>query len=141
MPQVKPPHPSAARTDRLQTGPIVAIGASTGGTEALRILLQTLPPDGPPLLIVQHMPEGFTAPFARRLDGASRLTVREARPGDRPLRGHAFIAPANRHMLLRRSGPFATSPCRTARPSRAIARPAMCSSARSRRPQATRPLA
>ncbi|MCZ8333768.1 MAG: CheB methylesterase domain-containing protein [Rhodobacteraceae bacterium] len=104
MPQVRPPHPSAARTDRLQTGPIVAIGASTGGTEALRILLQTLPPDGPPLLIVQHMPEGFTAPFARRLDGASRLTVREARPGDRPLRGHAFIAPANRHMLLRRSG-------------------------------------
>lgn len=111
MPMVRPiPPPSAPRQGAARkatlppTMPVVAIGASTGGTEALRILLQSLPADAPPLLIVQHMPEGFTAPFARRLDAACRLAVREAQPGDRPLPGLALIAPAARHMTLRRSG-------------------------------------
>ena len=85
-------------------GPVIAIGASTGGTEALRILLQSLPADAPPLLIVQHMPEGFTTSFARRLDDACRLTVREARSGERLRPGLALIAPANRHLILRRAG-------------------------------------
>lgn len=85
-------------------GLVVAIGASTGGTDALRILLQSLPANAPPLMIVQHMPEGFTAPFARRLDAACRLTVREARSGDRLHPGLALIAPASRHLVLRRAG-------------------------------------
>ncbi|PLL10878.1 chemotaxis response regulator protein-glutamate methylesterase [Tabrizicola sp. TH137] len=86
------------------TETVVAVGASTGGTEALRILLQSMPLDCPPLVIVQHMPESFTAAFARRLDTECGITVREAQSGDRLLRGHALIAPGNRHMLLRRSG-------------------------------------
>lgn len=86
------------------TETVIAIGASTGGTEALRLLLQAMPLDCPPILIVQHMPETFTAAFARRLDGECGITVREAQAGDRLLRGHALIAPGNRHMLLRRSG-------------------------------------
>lgn len=82
---------------------MVAIGASTGGTEALHILLSSLPPLAPPILIVQHLPEGFTASFARRLDAASRIEVREARMGDTPRPGLALIAPANRHLVLRPS--------------------------------------
>lgn len=98
---VLPPASGAmART----TEKIVAIGASTGGTEALRVVLQGLPPDCPPVVIVQHMPESFTAAFARRLDGLCGVTVREARNGDRMLRGHVLIAPGNRHTLLTRSG-------------------------------------
>lgn len=98
---VLPPASGAmART----TEKIVAIGASTGGTEALRVVLQGLPPDCPPVVVVQHMPESFTAAFARRLDGLCGVTVREARNGDRMLRGHVLIAPGNRHTLLTRSG-------------------------------------
>jgi two-component system chemotaxis response regulator CheB len=83
---------------------IVAVGASTGGTEALRQFLEQMPPNSPPIVIVQHMPETFTAAFARRLDGLCELTVREARDGDRLLRGQALIAPGNKHTLLKRSG-------------------------------------
>jgi two-component system chemotaxis response regulator CheB len=83
---------------------IIAIGASTGGTEALREILEGLPHDCPPVVVVQHMPETFTAAFARRLDGLCDVTVREARDGDRLLRGHVLIAPGNRHTLLTRSG-------------------------------------
>jgi two-component system chemotaxis response regulator CheB len=86
------------------TEKVVVIGASTGGTEALRVLLEALPLDCPGLVIVQHMPEGFTATFAKRLDALCRISVREASDGDVVLRGQALIAPGNRHTLLRRSG-------------------------------------
>lgn len=83
---------------------IVAIGASTGGTEALRVVLEAMPLDSPPIVVVQHMPETFTAAFARRLDSLCAIDVREARDGDRMLRGSALIAPGNKHTMLRRSG-------------------------------------
>ena len=83
---------------------IVAIGASTGGTEALLHLLEAMPEDAPGILIVQHMPERFTAAFAARLDRSCRIAVKEAEAGDRVLRGRALIAPGNRHLLVRRSG-------------------------------------
>ncbi len=99
LPKSQPPTAMAKTTER-----IIAVGASTGGTDALRILLESMPPDCPPLIIVQHMPEGFTSAFAKRLDGLCRITVSEARDGDRCLRGHALIAPGNRHTMLVRSG-------------------------------------
>lgn len=83
---------------------IVAVGASTGGTEALRELLQGLPVDCPGMVIVQHMPEKFTAAFARRLDSICAVQIKEAEDGDSVLRGRALIAPGNRHTLLKRSG-------------------------------------
>jgi two-component system chemotaxis response regulator CheB len=86
------------------TEKVVLIGASTGGTEALRVVLERMPPDAPGMLIVQHMPEKFTTAFAQRLDGLCAISVREAANGDTVLRGHALIAPGNRHMLLKRSG-------------------------------------
>jgi two-component system chemotaxis response regulator CheB len=86
------------------TEKVVAVGASTGGTEALRYLLETFPADAPGLVIVQHMPEHFTAAFARRLDGLCRLSVKEAEDNDTVIRGRALIAPGNHHMLLKRSG-------------------------------------
>tara|TARA_R110000851_G_scaffold135045_1_gene270457 strand:- start:50373 stop:51464 length:1092 start_codon:yes stop_codon:yes gene_type:complete len=86
------------------TEKVIAIGASTGGTEAIRILLSSLPEDCPGILIVQHMPEGFTRSFAERLNTLCRINVKEAEDGDSLLRGHALIAPGNRHMRLRRSG-------------------------------------
>ena len=89
---------------RLTTDKVVAIGASTGGTEALREILESLPPDAPGIVIVQHMPEVFTAAFAERLNRTCRVEVKEAANGDRVLDGRALIAPGNRHTLLRRSG-------------------------------------
>lgn len=86
------------------TEKVVAVGASTGGTEALRSFLEKFPPDGPGLVIVQHMPENFTASFANRLDGLCRISVKEAENNDSVLRGRALIAPGNRHLLLKRSG-------------------------------------
>ncbi|MBM9593603.1 protein-glutamate methylesterase/protein-glutamine glutaminase [Roseitranquillus sediminis] len=86
------------------TDKVVAIGASTGGTDALRQVLERLPPYAPPIVIVQHMPHTFTGAFAKRLDSLCQITVKEARNGDRLLRGQALIAPGNAHMLLRRSG-------------------------------------
>ncbi len=86
------------------TEKIIAVGASTGGTEALRAFLQALPADAPGIVIVQHMPEKFTASFAQRLNTLCRVTVKEAVDGDTVLRGQALIAPGNRHMLLKRSG-------------------------------------
>ena len=86
------------------TEKIVVVGASTGGTEALRVFLEALPPDAPGIAIVQHMPEHFTAAFARRLDGICRISVKEAEDNDTLIRGRALIAPGNRHMLLKRSG-------------------------------------
>jgi two-component system chemotaxis response regulator CheB len=86
------------------TEKVVAVGASTGGTEALRIFLETLPPDAPGIVIVQHMPENFTRAFAKRLDGLCWVTVKEAENNDTVLRGRALIAPGNKHTLLKRSG-------------------------------------
>ncbi len=86
------------------TDKVVAVGASTGGTEALRVLLTALPPDSPGLVIVQHMPEHFTAAFAHRLDGLCAVSVKEAADGDAVVRGRALIAPGNKHTLLVRSG-------------------------------------
>lgn len=83
---------------------IICIGASTGGTEALREVLEVLPPNAPPIVIVQHMPEKFTTAFARRLDGLCAVTVKEAEDGDDVLAGQVLIAPGNRHMLLQRIG-------------------------------------
>ncbi len=89
----------------ISTEHLIAVGASTGGTEAIRVLLEALPPDGPGILITQHMPEGFTRTFAARLDNLSRMRVKEAEDGERVLPGHAYIAPGGRsHMLLERSG-------------------------------------
>lgn len=83
---------------------VIAVGASTGGTEALRELLTRFPADSPGTLVAQHMPPGFTRGFADRLDGLCRVRVKEAEPGERLLPGHVYIAPGDRHLLLRRSG-------------------------------------
>ena len=96
---------SAATGAMLETTEkVVVIGASTGGTEALKTLLESLPPDAPGIAIVQHMPEMFTRAFANRLDRLCHITVKEAEANDTILRGRALIAPGNHHMLLKRSG-------------------------------------
>lgn len=82
----------------------VLIGASTGGTQAIEAVLRALPGDSPGIVIVQHMPEKFTAMYAQRLDAACAVRVREARDGDRVERGLALIAPGGRHLQLRRAG-------------------------------------
>ncbi len=86
------------------THKVIAVGASTGGTEALREFLTALPPASPGVVIVQHMPEKFTRSFAERLDGLCQIRVREAQDGDSVLPGHALIAPGNYHMEVSRSG-------------------------------------
>ncbi len=86
------------------TGKVVVIAASTGGTEALRVLLEALPADAPGIVIVQHMPEHFTAAFAKRLDGICRVSIKEAAENDTVITGRVLIAPGNRHLLLKRSG-------------------------------------
>jgi len=86
------------------TEKVVLLGASTGGTEALRVVLEAMPADAPGIVIVQHMPEKFTTAFAARLDGLCRIEVKEAENGDTVLRGRALLAPGNKHMLLKRSG-------------------------------------
>lgn len=97
------PSLSAGTQFRL-TNQIIAIGASTGGTEAIREVLTRLPADTPGVVIVQHMPPGFTASFAQRLDSLCAIRVKEAEDGDRVLPGHALIAPGNLHTELVRSG-------------------------------------
>lgn len=94
---VRPPARSIAN-------PIIAIGASTGGTEALKVVLTAIPAEAPPILITQHMPAGFTANFARRMDTVCAITVKEAEHHERVMPGHAYIAPGNRHMTLDNSG-------------------------------------
>ncbi len=83
---------------------LIIIGASTGGTEAIKEFLVRMPSDCPGILITQHMPEGFTRSFAKRLDGLCKITVMEAAGGERVLPGHAYIAPGHSHLLLARSG-------------------------------------
>lgn len=86
------------------TEKVVVVGASTGGTEALKLFLEALPSDCPGIVIVQHMPELFTRAFANRLDSLCSITVKEASSNDTVLRGQALIAPGNRHTLIKRSG-------------------------------------
>ena len=105
-------HASDARAARargagrplLSSEKLIVLGASTGGTEAIRAVLEPLPADAPAVLITQHMPPGFTRSFAQRLDGLCRIAVKEAEHGERVLPGHAYIAPGDSHMTLARSG-------------------------------------
>ncbi|MGI4791603.1 MAG: protein-glutamate methylesterase/protein-glutamine glutaminase [Janthinobacterium lividum] len=98
-----PAGPHGAAAYRL-THQIIAIGASTGGTEAVKEVMRALPANSPGVLIVLHMPPGFTASYAQRLDGLSALHVKEAADGDRVLPGHALVAPGSLQMSLVRSG-------------------------------------
>jgi two-component system chemotaxis response regulator CheB len=93
---------SGARVRTGDAGHVIAIGTSTGGTQALEYVLPRLPRTVPGLVIVQHMPEAFTRSFAERLDAISAIEVREAQHGDKVKSGCALIAPGNRHMLLKR---------------------------------------
>lgn len=86
------------------TDKVIAVGASTGGTEALRVFLEGLPHDAPGVVVVQHMPEHFTKSFADRLNALCKVTVKEAENNDTVLPGRVLIAPGNKHMLLKRSG-------------------------------------
>jgi two-component system chemotaxis response regulator CheB len=86
------------------TEKVIVVGASTGGTEALRVFLEMMPMNSPPIVIVQHMPEKFTTAFATRLNNLCEIEVKEAVNNDTLLRGRALIAPGNRHTLLKRSG-------------------------------------
>ncbi|RQH06044.1 chemotaxis response regulator protein-glutamate methylesterase [Paraburkholderia dinghuensis] len=102
-------HPAAApapmlNNPLLSTEKLIIVGASTGGTEAIREVLTPLPPDAPAVMIAQHMPPGFTKSFAQRLNTLCRITVKEAEHGERVLPGHAYIAPGHAHLLLARSG-------------------------------------
>jgi two-component system chemotaxis response regulator CheB len=96
LPQLRSPLTSSEK--------LIIIGASTGGTEAIREFLMQMPSDCPGILIAQHMPEGFTTSFARRLDSLCRISVREAAGDERVLPGHAYIAPGHSHLMLARSG-------------------------------------
>ncbi len=96
--------PPSGHAMKVTTDRVVAIGTSTGGTQALEAVLKALPPVVPGIVIVQHMPEKFTAAFSARLDSLCEVQVREARNGDRVLPGIALVAPGGRHMMLKRSG-------------------------------------
>jgi two-component system chemotaxis response regulator CheB len=86
-------------TDRL-----IAVGASTGGTEAIKEFLMGMPPDSPGIVIAQHIPKAFSTPFAERMNRSCQLTVFEAQDGQQIMPGHAYIAPGDRHLLIVRSG-------------------------------------
>jgi two-component system chemotaxis response regulator CheB len=96
--------PPTGRAMAKTTEMVTCVGASTGGTEALREFLEALPANAPGIVIVQHMPEKFTAAFARRLNGLCAVEVKEAADGDPVLRGHVLIAPGDKHVLLERQG-------------------------------------
>lgn len=96
LPQLRSPLTSSEK--------LIIIGASTGGTEAIREFLMQMPSDCPGILIAQHMPEGFTSSFARRLDSLCKISVVESQGNERVLPGHAYIAPGHSHLLLTRSG-------------------------------------
>jgi len=97
---VKPTTSALAET----TNKVIAIGASTGGTEALKVVLTQMPPNAPGIVVVQHMPAQFTTSFADRLNDLSAIRVKEAKDGDSLVNGMALVAPGNYHMLLKRSG-------------------------------------
>lgn len=95
---------SALRNPLISSEKLLIIGASTGGTEAIKAFLMQMPSDCPGILITQHMPAGFTKSFANRLDTQCKISVKEAVDGERVLPGHAYIAPGDKHLLLARSG-------------------------------------
>jgi two-component system chemotaxis response regulator CheB len=95
---------SALRSPLISSEKLIVIGASTGGTEAIREFLMQMPSDCPGILIAQHMPEGFTSSFAKRLDSLCKISVVESVGNERVLPGHAYIAPGHSHLLLARSG-------------------------------------
>jgi two-component system chemotaxis response regulator CheB len=104
-----PPAPTLALakgsfSSRLLAEKVIAIGASTGGTEAIKEVLSSLPGEMPPIVMVQHMPESFTPSFAQRLNSLSKLTVIEAQGGERLQPGMAYLAPGHSHMRVRKSG-------------------------------------
>jgi two-component system chemotaxis response regulator CheB len=104
-PSVPGARPVQALSNRIvSTEKLIIVGASTGGTEAIKEFLIDMPSDCPGILITQHMPEAFTKSFAARLDSLCRISVKEAEDGERVLPGHAYVAPGNWHLLLRRSG-------------------------------------
>ncbi len=104
-PAVRPAAPvHSAPLGRVSTEKLIFIGASTGGTEATREVLVTLPPDSPAILITQHMPAGFTRSYAARLNSLCRIAVNEATDGERILPGHAYLAPGGLHLSVERSG-------------------------------------
>ena len=98
------PPPAVVPGRRSETARVVAVGASTGGTEAIREILDALPASSCGLVIVQHMPEMFTRPFANRLNETSALAVKEAEAGDEVLPGRALVAPGNKHLIVTRRG-------------------------------------
>src|SRR5579872_1316905 len=99
LPKAPPRSRPLRTTDR-----VIAIGASTGGTEAIKEVLMRLPPDSPGVVIAQHIPKAFSTPFARRMNDCSRLTVYEAQDGQQLLAGHAYIAPGDQHLMVVRDG-------------------------------------
>jgi two-component system, chemotaxis family, protein-glutamate methylesterase/glutaminase len=96
----KAPPPKQLRT----TERIIAIGASTGGTEAIKEVLMRLPPDTPGVVIAQHIPKAFSGPFAKRMNDCCQVTVYEAQDGQQVLAGHAYIAPGDKHLMVVRDG-------------------------------------
>lgn len=105
----EPPQPVKAETNAAlanveNANKVIAIGASTGGTQAIEFILSALPPNTPGVVIVQHMPEHFTASFAERLNDVCQIQVREAKDNDAILPGLALVAPGNRHMIIQRDG-------------------------------------
>jgi len=102
-PHRAPPRPPAAKLFRT-TERIIAIGASTGGTEAIKDVLMMMPPDSPAVVITQHIPAAFSRPFAERMDRCSAMSVCEAEDGQLIVPGHAYIAPGGRHLTVTRDG-------------------------------------
>ena len=98
------PAVSSTLLGKLSTEKLIAIGASTGGTEAIREVLAQMPADAPAIVITQHMPPGFTTSFAARLNSLCQITVKEATNGERLLPGHAYIAPGGKQFAISRSG-------------------------------------
>lgn len=103
-PHRRDPPPTRLKAPMISSEKLLIIGASTGGTEAIRQVLEPLPASSPGILITQHMPGGFTRSFAERLDRLSQISVKEAEEGERVLPGHAYIAPGDHHLKLARSG-------------------------------------
>lgn len=98
------PRPQALKAPLISSEKLVIVGASTGGTEAIREVLQPLPANSPAILIAQHMPGGFTRSFAERLNRLCNIEVKEAEDGERIIPGHAYIAPGTAHLKVARSG-------------------------------------
>ena len=104
LPRLRPQAQKLPRTTYTGTEKIVAIGASTGGTEAIKCIIESLPANAPATIITQHMPAGFTTSFAKRLDACSRVNVREAQGNERLLPGTAYLAPGSQHLTIKRDG-------------------------------------